>query len=136
MIFCFCCLISISCLLLAFLRALSFFFQSAKTLIILRRTISAAILHFCWICLVRFSRLMFISFRSSCLMNFNNCSLCIVLRALSLSFRILNSSCNSRCCTRYCLSLANFSLSLNLFFFFQKDFIVYNKDVHAILKQK
>lgn len=116
MTFCFCCLTSISRRFFAFFRPLSFFFQSTKTSITLRRAISAAILHFCRICSARFLCLIFIILCSSCLINFNSCNLRTVLCALSLCFRIFNSFSNSCCCTRCCLPLANFSLSLNLTF--------------------
>lgn len=113
--FFFCCSISINRFSLPFFRALFFFFQSTSVSITLRRTMSVAILHFCRICSIRSSRLMFISRLSSCLMSFNNFNLRVDLHARSLSFRILNFSCSSRCCVRCCLSLANFSLSFNLY---------------------
>lgn len=112
--FCFRCLLSSSSFCLAFFRALSFFFQSANVSITLRRASSVAISHFCRICSIRFSRLIFINLRSSCLTSLNNFNLRVDLHARSFSFRILNSSCSLRCSTRCCLSLANFSLSFNL----------------------
>lgn len=114
--FCFCCAISINRFSLLFFRALSLFFQSASVSIILRRVISIAILHFCRICSIRSSRLMFISLCSSRLMSLINFNLCVVLYARSFSLRILSSSCSNRCCVRRCISVANFSFSLNLNF--------------------
>jgi len=107
-------LISISRFSLPLFRALSFFFQSTIVSITLRRAISIAILHFCRICSIRSSRLTLINLRSSRLTSLNNFNLRVVLHARFFSFRILNSSCSCRCCTRCCLSVANFSFSLNL----------------------
>ena len=112
--FCFCCAIFISRFFLPFFCALSFFFQFAKVSITLRRVSSAAILHFCRICSIRSSRLIFISLRSSRLTSFNNFNLRAVLYVRSFSFRVLSSCCSNRCCTRCCLSVVNFSLSFNL----------------------
>lgn len=106
----FCCLISINCLFLAFLRALFFIFQ----FILISITLSWAILQLCRILSACFLYLIFFNLRSSCLRSFNNFNRCSVLYAFSLCFWTFNSCCNNCSFRKRCLFLANFFLSFNL----------------------